>query len=235
MKKFLVIVGFLFFLLYPIKADAQICTSAEYDKALKDAYNVKITHELGFEDGLWYEPYYELTISNMTKNIQILYNNVFYEYGMDKEHPDSIIVSTFASLDSTASFSIYPVDGSPCMGYVIHTINHNLPYFNVYINTDECVAYPKFSLCARDYRGNADADEFLVELENYIAQTGVKPVEPKEEKEEKKGVFESIIDFYLENKIISIPLTIIFISCIVILANRHISQKKKRAKYKVKI
>jgi hypothetical protein len=231
MKKILLIVGLLVVLVYPFKVDAKMCTMDAYTIAEKDAYGVIITHELVIEE-YWDYAYYNLTISNMTKNIQVVYEGDIYTYGMDEAHPDSIVVDVPASIDTTAVFEVFPIDGSDCMGHRVHKIEHKVPYYNVYIGTDECAAYPNFPLCAKNYRGDATVEEFLTELENY-KKTGVKPDKPAEKDD--RNVFEKIADIYMDYKMITIPLTIIGASCIVVLAKRHMSAKKKRAKFKVKI
>jgi len=231
MKKILLIVGLLVVLVCPLKVDAKMCTMDAWSLAEKDAYGVKITHELVIEE-YWDNAFYKLTISNMTKNIQVVYDGDIYTYGMDKEHPDSIVVDGEISIDVTSLFEVFPIDGSGCMGHRVHKIEHKVPYYNIYIGTDECAAYPNFPLCAKNYRGDATVEEFIVELENY-KKSGQKPVDPQ--KNDDRNVFEKIADIYMDYKIITIPLTIVVVSCIVVLAKRHMSAKKKRAKFKVKI
>lgn len=233
MKKLLFLVGFLVIIAFPIKVSAYYCTGEAYDLAEKDAYGVKITHELKFRDDRWDDPYYEVTISNMTKNIQVVYAGSIYKYGMDKDHPDSYVVFDEFGIDSGATFSVFPIEGSPCMGYQVHTVTHSLPYYNIFINSDECATYPKFPLCAKDYRGDATVADFLVELEKYIAELDEKTDSGTEN--DNTNIFEDIINFYMNNKIITIPLTIVLLSCIVILAKRHMQKNKKRAKYRNKI
>ena len=69
---------------------------------------------------------------------------------------------------------------------------------------------------------------FLEKLDAY--KEAHKPIEPPKEIVEEKNIIQKIIDFYTENIIFTVPITIIAVALIIFVIVRKIVRKKNRVK-----
>ena len=125
-------------------------------------------------------------------------------------------------------FDIYAAPGTACDGHKVLTKSITLPKYNVYSEREECLEYEEFRLCNKWCKENIpNSAYFEDELAKYKLTIEKETVKP--EKEE-TNIFEKLIDLYVENLIISIPVTVILVALIIFIIIRSIIRRKNRIK-----
>ena len=119
-----------------------------------------------------------------------------------------------------------------CPNEVLTTKSINIPYYNAYSTRDECKGLEEFNICMTNSNTEGITEEQFLEQ---IKQAKQKQAEEKnkgtkkEEKKEKTQL-EKVISFYMDNKLITIPVTILIIGIIVVLIIRSVKNRKKKIK-----
>ena len=224
MKKNLLytVVVFLFIFSFTTKVDAAYCTSKKYSDLKAIAYKSEVNYELKFDEK--HNHYFEVTLTNVDKDILVYYEGIVYE-------PENGVVKLDSRLagGTTYEINLYGGFDSACVEEYLYTKKINLPYYNRYSERDECIEYEEFPLCNKWYSGRITSeDDFLEQLNNYILSL-------KEEEEEikpvkNKDIFEKIVDFYVNNLIITLPITILLLLFIVYKIIVRLIRRKNRIK-----
>ncbi len=162
----------------------------------------------------------------MTKNIILIEGTTVYEY----ENVGSDFTLTYPyEGGENVKFYLYGGYDTDCVEEFLYSKELSIPKYNMYSERDECLGYEEFDLCNKWYQGDILNDEYFLEkLEEY--KESIKPVEEPEEKVEEKTLLQQVIDFYIENIIFTLPVTIILVSGIIFLIIRSIRRRKERVK-----
>ena len=202
-----------------------LCTSKKQSNLKSIAYKTELSYELKFDSEHNY--YFEVSVTNMNKDVILIYNGVVYE---SKGEDDVIVIDNKLEGGATYEFNLYGGYDTACVEEYLYTKKLSIPKYNVYSERDECIEYEEFYLCNKWYPGTIGNDEFFEsELNNYIESLNAKEEEEKEEVIE-KGLFEKIIDFYIDNIIITLPLTILIVGVVIFMVVRNSIRRKNRIK-----
>jgi len=103
-----------------------------------------------------------------------------------------------------------------------------MPKYNKYSKYEECIEYEEFPLCNKWYQGDIPDEEYFFEKLEEYKKTLVKPDEPIVVAE--KSFWDKVIEFYNENKVLSISVISIVSLSIVSLIVVKVVRRKKRVK-----
>ena len=220
-KKVFLFISLIFVFTLSVKVDA-LCTSKRYSNLKMIAYKADVSYELKFDDN--HNSYFLLTVNNVDDNILVKFNDVIYE-------PKNGTVEITSRLPGGETYEVKLYGGydTYCVEEYLYSKNVTLPKYNKFSERDECIEYEEFYLCNKWYAGTiVDEESFENELDIYIKSLNI---EEKEEKPtETKNFFEKIIDFYKDNLIFTLPITIIVIGFIGYKVVVKIIRRRKRIK-----
>lgn len=221
MKKIIIVILITIFLV-PINIYAMpLCTSKIFSELKNKAY--KVTFEKEFKKDENGDAYFEITATNLPEELEIYYAGTTYKKNTDNE---VITINHHFNPGETYTFEINVSYGYTCVGETAYKRKVTLPKYNIYSENSACIEYEEFELCNKWYKGDIpDINYFVNKLEEYK-----KSLNPEEEIKEEKKIFEKIIDFYIDNMIYTIPITIVVVGGITYFVVTSISKKKKRAK-----
>lgn len=206
-------------------AAREICSTRAYSDLRTKAYNVSFSYELKFSDDK--TPYFELTYTGLKEGVELRVGENSYTYS--ENGASSKISTSFPNTGGTYEFDMYGEYGYACVGELLYTKKIKLPKYNKYSEYDDCIDYEEFSLCNKWYDGEiANDDYFYQKLEEY--KNSLKKEEKPVEIEEEKTLIQKIIDFYVDNIVFTLPITVILVLLIIVLIIRKIIIKKKRVK-----
>lgn len=210
-------------LMIPLKVNgADICSSTKYTNLKREAFNAELKYDLKFDES--HKSYFVVTIYNVSDNLIVNYNGS----ALTPDKDNKIVIPTFFDGGSTYEIKFYGGYNTSCVEEYVYSKKIVIPKYNVYSERDECIEYEEFKLCGKFYSGEIKNDtDFEEQLEEYIKSLEKKP---HEEKEEEKSFFEKIIDFYINNIIITGPITIIIILALIAYIIIKIIKRKKRVK-----
>ena len=223
MKKNLLytVVVFLFIFSFTIKVDAY-CTSKRYSDLKAIAYKSEVNYELKFDEK--HNHYFEVTLTNVDKDILVSYNGVMLEpvngtVELENRFADGV----------TYDIKLYGGYYTHCVEEYLYTKKITLPKYNTYSERDECIEYEEFPLCGKWYKGNiVNEDDFLKQLNDYILSLQENEEEKKPIKS--KDLFEKITNFYVNNIVFTLPITIILLLFVVYKIVVRIIRRKNRIK-----
>ena len=218
---FIAIFIFIFTFGFVTKVEA-FCSSKSYNDLKATAYKATVSYELKFDSRN--NAFFQLVVQNVDKDILVLFGGHYYE------PVDGIVrIDTIVAGGNTYEVMLYGGYDTYCNQEYLYTKRITVPKYNKYSERDECIEYEEFALCNKWYSGYISGeDEFLDRLNEYIISLN------KTEKEEKpvktKSFFQKVIDFYTNNLIITLPITIIIILFIVYRIVVKIIRRKNRIK-----
>lgn len=210
-----------------VNAAREICTRKAYSDAQMKAYNVKFSYELKFDDNHF--PYFLISYTGLKEGIELRVGENSYTKSENGEN--GTITTVFQNTGGTYNFEFYGEYGYSCVGELLYTTpDIKLPKYNLYSEKDECIDYEEFSLCKKWYDGDIENDDyFYKKLEEY--KESLKPQEEeKPEVIEEKEWYQKIIDFYMDNLIFTLPITIVIVLFIIIMVIKNRIKKKRRTK-----
>ncbi len=218
----LLLLIFLFFL--PIKTKASnICTSTKFSNLKREAYKTQITYELKFDNK--HNPYFEVTAYNVSNDIMIVFDGS--EFVPDSNNQIKFV--NYFEGGKKYEFRFYGGRNNSCVEEYVYTKKIELPNYNMYSEREECIEYEEFPLCNKWYKGEIkDENDFLDKLEEY-KKTLVKEVE-EVKKEETKSLFDQIIEFYTNNLILCVTITVFIVLAIIVIIIRLIVKRRKKIK-----
>lgn len=220
-NKVLIIAIFLLIFCFTTKVDA-LCSTKRYNNLKMIAYKAEPSYELKFDSN--HRHYFEVTVNNVDKDILVNYNGAMYE-------PVDGVVKIGSKLSGGTSYEIKLYGGynTHCIEEYLYTKKITIPKYNPYSEKDECIEYEEFPLCNKWYSGSiANEEEFMNQLNAYIIS--LRTDEKEEVPVKEKGLFEKIIDFYVNNLIITLPITILIVLFIVYKIVVKIIRRKRRIK-----
>lgn len=220
-KKILLIVSILFVFALSIKVNA-LCTSKRYSNLKMIAYKAEVSYELKFDEN--HNSYFLLTVNNVDDKILVMFNGAVYE-------PQNGVVNIATRLPGGQTYEVKLYGGydTDCVEEYLYTKNITVPKYNKYSERDECIEYEEFYLCNKWYAGEITNEEsFENELDTYIKSLNTNEKEEKPVKT--KNIFEKVIDFYKDNIIFTLPITIIIVGFIGYKVVVKIIRRRKRVK-----
>lgn len=219
-NKIFLFLSFLLLLLPSHVNGADICSSSKYNKLKREAFNAELKYDLKFDEA--HKSYFIVTVYNVSNNLMIRYNGSI----LTPDSENKIVIPTFFDGGTTYEIKFYGGYKTACIEEYIYSKKIAIPKYNVYSERDECIEYEEFKLCNKFYPGEIQNDtEFEEKLEEYKKSIAKKkPVELERE----KNIFEKIIEFYMDNIIITGPITVVLaVGLIVYIINRLIRRKKR--------
>ncbi len=221
-NKLFLLLSFLMLIL-PLNVNgADICSSTKYTNLKREAFNAELKYDLKFDED--HKSYFVVTIYNVSDNLIINYS----ENILTPDKDNKVVIPTFFDGGETYEIKFYGGYNTSCVEEYIYSKKIVIPKYNVYSERDECIEYEEFKLCNKFYSGEIKNDtDFEEQLEEYIKSIEKKP--PTEIKEE-KSFLEKIIDFYIDNIIITGPITAIVILSLIAYVIIRIIKRKKRVK-----
>ena len=223
MKKniLLILTAFIFIFGFVTNVEAY-CTSRRYSDLKSIAYKSELSYELKFDNKN--NHYFQIKVSNVDKNILVMFNGATYE-------PVNGIVDLQTRLAGGKTYEVQLLGGyeTQCIEEYLYTKKITVPTYNVYSERDECIEYEEFPLCNKWYSGYiVDENDFLNRLNEYVISLN------KTEKEnipvKEKSFINKLIDFYKDNIVITLPITIIILLFIVYKIVVKIIKRRKRIK-----
>ena len=224
MKKNYFIIALLLFLSLSKVNAQQLCTSSNYSKVKKEAYNVNYTYEM--ERSSDNEVYFQVRVMNLKKSIMLIYDETVYEYS---NTGDTFLLPKKFEGGETVEFKIYGSYDSPCTEELMYSKKLKIPKYNIYSEEEECFEYEEFELCNKWYQGTIPNKAYFTEkLEEY--KKSITKEEPVKEEKDNHSLINKIIDFYVDNIIITGSITILIIGIVFYFVIRSIIRKRKRVK-----
>ncbi len=231
-KKLLLPLLFIFFCFFIVEnVDADTCTTKELNTLKQLAYNINFSYEL--HDDTYNEDhkyYFDVYATNLSNDFYIrISNGLYFDYS-DTDNGNLLIPQLAEG--RTYSFEIYTSNNTKCEGTKLMTKKVELPYYNDYSQRAECKGIENFDLCQPYYGGYIESEEFFLEQVEKYKQT-LKTNDNKEDNS--TGSFiTNLINFYVDNLAIAIPMTVILLLLIIILIVKLILNRRK-SKVKIKI
>ena len=210
--------------LLPVKINAEgICPAKTLSKYESEAFKVKITYETAKD--YYNETKFRFTVTNLSKNIKIVFNNKTYNGG----GRETIEINGLYEDNQEYQFKIYSSDSLKlCGDAYLTTKKVKIPKYNIYSELQECIEYEEFPICQKFYQGEIDG------YFNFIEQLEALKEASKSQEEEYKDertLIQKIIDWCSDN----IEITVAIISVIVIIIVAFIVLKIRKHIKRVKI
>jgi len=203
------------------KVDA-ICTSTRYNNLKKLAYKATVSYELKFDEN--HDHYFLLTVNNIDKDVYVRFEGRDYE-----ANNGTLSIPYGVYGGETYEIMLYAGLDTDCKEEYLYTKKITLPRYNPYSEREECIEYEEFYLCDKWYPGYVTSEQtFLNELHSYIISLNGS----KQDTSPKSGrnIFQIIIDFYKDNLIFTLPITIIILMFILYKIIVKIIRRRNRIK-----
>lgn len=224
MSKLILIIALFLIAIPKVDAARILCTTSNYSNMKAKAYKTNFSYEfIQTEDN---DYYFEIYATGLPEGVEISYGGITYSY---KEGKNVIQLLPRFEGGKTYSFNLYAATGYPCVGELLYTKKLKVPKYNVFSVAKECIEYEEFPLCSKWYQGDIpDYNYFLEKLNEY--KESLKPEKEPVVEEKEKNIFEKIIDWYINNLQISVPITILVVGGTSFVIIRKIYNKKTRVK-----
>ena len=178
--------------------------------------------------------------SNVTYSISKIKDNDEVFYNMEILNIDSSIYvidsidNNIYNIDSTienitpgtiVKLNIYASDETYCEGYKIDTISVQIPYYNKYSENELCDGYEDYALCIENANVTITEDQFISQMNSYIASLNSESGEATESAEESSSSSKfDLVNFIIEyNEYLSglgLILLVIYITVVIERANK---------------
>ena len=214
MKRIIYIVILItFFFLFNVNLKALTyggCEYSEISKLKSFVSNINLTYDYYIENN---EAYFNLTITNLTPELYFVDSYTGNKYSYYDSNDGELTI--YGIRDTKGNLKFYSAR-EECYGVSLNSKYYNFPSYNTYSTDPLCIQKPNHTVCKKWIKINYSYSEFKEIIENYQEKT--------EEKndiiiEYDKGFMEKVIEFYLNNYYIILPI-IIVISYIVMLINK---------------
>lgn len=177
MKKYIFIFALIILILIPINIKAN-CNYEDQSALNKLASHVNYDYE--YVGG----NFFNVTISNVTNDLKLLYNNKYYTNLNGK-----VVLYNLKNNDEN-NIIIYSTESSRCPNISIRTLYIKLPYYNQYSEREECKEYSSFDVCSKFVKKQISQDEFEQAIEKKELQEEIeKFIKENQENNFKKQKF----------------------------------------------
>lgn len=208
MKKILVFM--LLIVLCPIQTKALMCNNESKAKYNEMAKNISVNYEYQETEN---DVIFNIKITNIPESFIIvdIKNNVTYKYR------SSEIIIPNVSKNTSYKFNVMK-DDDACSWEIFYTHYINIPSYNFYYKDEVCKGIEDYKLCNKWLNINMEYDEWknkIIEYKNSLINNDDEIID-----DEEKGVFDILLDFYIEYYYIILPLVIVISLVCVYLYNR---------------
>ena len=208
-----------------VDAARELCTSDVLSEMRAKAYKTTFSYELKFDSEN--VAYFEISYANLSEGIEIRYGENVYSY--DEKNPTGTIKTSFPNTGETYDIGLYAEYGYPCVGELLYTKKVTLPKYNKYSELEPCIEYEEFPLCNKWYKGEIEnEDYFYAKLNEYI--DSLKEIVEEKPIIKKETLIQKILRLYVENLIITLPMTILIFIFILFKVIKNIIRKRNRIK-----
>ena len=208
-----------------VDAARELCTSDVLSEMRAKAYKTTFSYELKFDSEN--VAYFEISYANLSEGIEIRYGENVYSY--DEKNPTGTIKTSFPNTGETYDIGLYAEYGYPCVGELLYTKKVTLPKYNKYSELEDCIEYEEFPLCNKWYKGEIENEDYFYEKLNEYIDSLKEIVEEKQIKK-KETLIQKILRLYVENLIITLPMTILIFIFILFKVIKNIIRKRNRIK-----
>lgn len=187
MKKNVLCVLISLFIFIPISAKALMCSNENKVNYSNMAQNIAVNYEYVEAND---DVTFKIKFSNIPEGFLI---HSYYE-GKDYPYSGSELVIS-ANKGTSYTFNVYYPD-SPCHLETLAKKYVNIPYYNKYYKDTLCSGIETYKLCDKWLNITYSYDEWSKQVNKYKDSLNI--VEEPIKKEEVKGIFDYIIEFYLD-------------------------------------
>lgn len=187
MRKYIVGILFGILILFPINTKALMCNNDYKIKYSDMAKNIAVNYEYVEAND---DVTFTIKFSNIPEGFTI------YDFKNDRTYKyngPELIVS--AEKNKKYTFNVYLPDDA-CHLEVLYKHYVTIPPYNKYYKDELCRGIEDYKLCSKWLNINMSYDEWKKDVNKYIESLIVE--EETIEKKEIKGIFDYIIEFYLE-------------------------------------
>ncbi len=206
-----------------VSPELYLCGKENFYNLKKKSLEVKFSYELVTEANV---KYFHIKVTNMQEYLEMRVGRSRYKYTKGNTNFD--LTEPFGIDGETVRIDFYGTPGHPCDDQYISTTYINLPKYNRYSETDECIEYEEFPLCNRFYKGTIkNYSEFKQKLDEYI-----KAINEKPDAKPDSSIFEKIAIFFEDHPVLLALIVIVSVCAVIAFAFIKIRNKLKRAKIK---
>lgn len=194
MKKYLVLLLFTAFILFPTSTKALLCDNSLKIEYSQMAKNISVNYEYVESDN---DITFSVKFSNIPEGFSIedYYSGTTYSYN----GPELIIP---AEKSKSYVFNVY-IPNTPCHMEVLYKHYITIPAYNSYYKDEICNDIRDYKLCNKWLNINISYDEWKSKVQKYKDSLAKKTDNIIEEK--KQGLFDIIVGFYSEYYIFILP------------------------------
>ncbi len=187
MRKYIVGILFGILILFPINTKALMCNNDYKIKYSDMAKNIAVNYEYVEAND---DVTFTIKFSNIPEGFTIydFKNNLTYNYS----GPELVVP---ASKNTSYVFNVY-IPNDACHLEVLYKHYITIPSYNKYYKDELCRGIENYKLCNKWLNINMSYDEWKNDINKYIESLIVEE-DPMEENDI-KGIFDYIIEFYLE-------------------------------------
>lgn len=201
----------LLMLILPLKTKAILCSNEDKVTFQALAKNITISYSDIEQNGT---VSFQITLSNIYEGLIIrdIKNNITYPYRGSE--------LTISNLDANTSyrFDVY-IDDLFCDSELLYSHYINTPAYNPYYQDEVCKGMENYAICQKNTNITISYEEFKQRVENLKNNEIQEPMEEPEEIQE-KGIYDFILEFYLDYYYIVLPIFIVIGTLIICLYNK---------------
>ena len=186
-------------LIIPIQTKALLCSNENKVKFQTLASNITTSYTYIEENGT---VSFQVVLSNITEGLIVkdIKNGVTYPYR------GSEIVIPNLSQDTSYRFDIYTSD-IDCHLENLYSHYITTPPYNPYYQDAVCIGMENYPICQKWTKVNLTYEAFQQKVES-LKQKDEKPIPTPEEEEVTKGIYDYLLEFYLDYYYIVLPVFI---------------------------
>ncbi len=173
--------------------------------------------------------YYNIIIDNMSEEIYVDFGP-YTKYYKDSKDGKLVVESAFKG-GAKLSINIYSATGGDCKDTLIKTIVLKLPYYNIYSIYPECEGnVGKLKICSPDIDTSKYLDDDFRRIVKQEEEEYNKKQEQEEEHNKNEKWYIKIINWYKDNKKLTIPATIAVVLLILLIVIKVKLDNKSKVK-----
>lgn len=196
MKKYkYLVLTILLFIICP-NVDASLCSDNAKVNYQSLAKNISSTYEYVETSNT-----FNIIFTNVASNLYIknIETNETYNYTGNE-------MALFNFMPGQSyKFGIYTTDFD-CRNDNMYTIYINLPYYNPYYNHELCSGIESYKYCKKFINRSVTYEEFINNVEDYRKKINKSDITVSQEE---KGILDYILEFYINNYYIILPIIIV--------------------------
>ena len=160
------------------------CDSNELNRLKELAKKVEFTYQYTGDKN---NQYFDITASNLHEDLKVLIIKDYYmdDYQEFKYNSKKTFKLSKFENDSKVKITIKAFVPNECSGETVYTKTIDLPFYNSYQNSNECLQYPDFKYCQEFLDNSISKTTFDSALHDYIEdKENISSEDPVEEKKD---------------------------------------------------